>query len=78
MWTKNSPTTAGRLGLRPNSTCGRCARIATIQTELGHSSPATTRKYLAAQDHNSPRRREQINAAAALVQPKSPDDVTVH
>ena len=31
------------------------------------SSPATTRKYLAAQDHNSPRRREQINAAAALV-----------
>jgi integrase/recombinase XerD len=51
--------------------------FATIQTELGHSSPATTRKYLAAQDHNSPRRREQINAAAALVQPKSQDDVTV-
>ncbi|PYV67508.1 MAG: hypothetical protein DMG96_39095 [Acidobacteria bacterium] len=41
--------------------------FATIQTELGHSSPATTRKYLAAQDHNSPRRRQQINAAAALL-----------
>ena len=40
---------------------------ATIQKELGHSDPATTRRYLAAQDHNSPRRREQINAAAALV-----------
>jgi integrase/recombinase XerD len=41
--------------------------FATIQRELGHSSPVTTRKYLAAQDHNTPRRREQINAAAALV-----------
>jgi integrase/recombinase XerD len=51
--------------------------FATIQRELGHSSPVTTRKYLAAQDHNTPRRREQINAAAALVQPKSQDDVTV-
>jgi integrase/recombinase XerD len=41
--------------------------FATIQTELGHSSPATTRKYLASQNHNSPARREQINAADALV-----------
>jgi len=39
----------------------------TIQKELGHSSPATTQKYLASQDHRSARRREQINAAAALV-----------
>jgi hypothetical protein len=33
----------------------------------GTATPQQTRKYLAAQDHNSPRRREQINAAAALV-----------
>jgi integrase len=39
----------------------------TIQADLGHSSPATTQRYLASQDRRSPKRREQINAAAALV-----------
>jgi len=33
----------------------------------GLRSTATTHTYLAAQDHRSPRRGEQINAAAALV-----------
>jgi integrase len=51
--------------------------FATIQTELGHSSPVTTQKYLASQDHNSPRRREQINAAAALVSRNSDEQASI-
>jgi len=39
----------------------------TIQEHLGHSSADTTKRYLASIDRRSPRRREQINAAAALV-----------
>ncbi len=39
----------------------------TIQADLGHSSAATTQRYLASQDRRSPRRRQQINAAAALM-----------
>jgi len=39
----------------------------TIQADLGHSSPATTQNYLVSEDRRSPRRREQINAADALV-----------
>ncbi|MGA2644905.1 MAG: tyrosine-type recombinase/integrase [Candidatus Sulfotelmatobacter sp.] len=41
--------------------------LPTIKDDLGHSSLATTQKYLATEERRSPRRRQQINAAAALV-----------
>jgi integrase/recombinase XerD len=46
----------------------------TIQNDLGHSSLATTLKYLASQDRRSPRRRQQINAADALIRIPIADD----
>jgi integrase/recombinase XerD len=41
--------------------------LPTIKDDLGHSSLATTQKYLASEERRSLRRRQQINAAAALV-----------
>jgi len=41
--------------------------IVTIKDDLGHSSLATTQNYLASEDRRSPLRRQQINAADALI-----------
>jgi len=41
--------------------------VPTIKDDLGHSSLATTQKYLASEERRSPTRRQQINAADALV-----------
>jgi integrase/recombinase XerD len=41
--------------------------LPTIQADLGHSSVATTQNYLASEERRSPRRRQQINSADALV-----------
>jgi integrase len=41
--------------------------LPTIKDDLGHSSLATTQMYLASEERRSVRRRQQINAAAALV-----------
>ena len=43
--------------------------LPTIKDDLGHSSLVTTQKYLASEERRSPRRRQQINEAAALVHP---------
>jgi integrase len=48
------------------------ADVITIKDDLGHSSLATTLEYLASEDRRSPRRRQQINAADALI--RIPDE----